>query len=1319
MAFKRYANAVASRHGVPFDEWMEVLRSQNEGVVPKDYVHRVAKTVLRRCDPNQYLLSHATIVASVDTYAPKGAKTGRFMNRGVQVDVRWPDYRIKPECQNIINNNGDGWDRSLLLSTYRTFVGAQNYCFVPETKILMSDGTQRSISDISVGDEVIGGSGLPRKVVHKHVRDYEGEVKLIYVGHRKTPIVCTPNHPFARLDKTECLDCGKRLNTSNRPSSYKQRLERDRCNQCSRKVRNKTTNITPTRVAASDLEPRAILFAPKPKLVSSSVKERDSIRFARLMGFYLSEGCLTKHDGRPTGVIFTVGSHETDFIQQILDCVRAVEPEARPTISNSRVSDHCVYIKVHNSKLARELHEACGSLAHQKKISTEWINSSSPEEILNLIGAYISGDADVHKVTQRIRACSVSLDLLQQIQFLASTINLSGFIVESSVKVGDVRVISFADGTKHEATSRHQAHVLHFDVQSSKIICEYATSHKYQKRPVSAGDLKFYDDKRITYVNKIETDIYKGKVFNLEVEEDHSYIVDGTVQVFNCEHIQLPELSKGFIVDAVARDLGSSCYIDILVATDKKHKQLVSDILSGSMNSLSMGCHKPGTQVYLDDGSTINIEDVRPDMRVLSQKGRSCRVDNLQIRENRWRIRRVKTVGLPVIESTDNHKYYFVPSERIERYKKSGHNPAAVVQRDYDFEYQELKNVKVGDYLATPIQREIIRPNVSLAEARLLGLWVGDGWKFENKHDSTVGIGLCMDEAWPEIIDDAEKTINQISWANNEMRMTANGSVPKVVSKQSRRGASYLLSTSRAVRNIIDSHVTGRTALTKVINRDIMCWPREHQLAFLGGLIDSDGCVSTRKGSTNQVHISTRNRSLAHQYYQILARCGMISSISSARRTGTKLLPNASGTDYQLRLRNDDVKRIPSLKIERVKDKLKSSITGLNDRWITENYLYTKVKKIEEFDYEGFVYDLQVDVDHSYVANGVGVSNCISAFTICSKCGNVAADDSQLCPCIQYDGKHTEYYDEDGQKHKIAELIGHVSVPNSNQFIEASWVKNPAFRGAVRRNFLNPNDPQLASIVESSFNEHEARKLVQVPDGLARAASVRVADQGQDQGASGLDQVLEESGGQDQGADTEEAQDEGSGGQDQDEGQDKADQGAEAKKSESKIDELLEKAQEQVLTMLVDKLGERLAPKPEDVGSVAPPVNLESSNQNLVRSSEEFARRLRASFPNSPGIIVWARKAWETVHEGGLPAIRKSSLTPKDLLVLSWIEDQVGGRKFPIQLYKLAMKTGPITKYPSETSYIASCSMNAGRQLTASEKKFLTWKGRIASLSGK
>jgi len=923
MARKHYANALVARNNVPFEEWMEVMRAQNEGAVPRDHVHRIAKTVLRKCDPNQYLLSHATIVASVDTYAPKGVKLGSQLNKGVQIDVRYPDFRIDPKCQEIINNNGDAWSRGLLLSTYRTFIGAQNYCFVPGTKVQMSDGSLKPIEEVVVGDEVISHTGKSRKVVHKFERAYDGDVNHIYIGHRSKPITATADHRFYVLDRSNCTGCNAPLSTAKRPSSYKQRLNRQLCTDCGRRLRNAKSNEVALReVNAKDLVKGNILYSPVSTVTASA--NEDNIRFSKILGYYLAEGCISG-----SAVIFSFGTVDTRSIQDLLDSARALYPAAKCSVSAVAHSDHCYRVSIYSKDLAQRLEMIGGRLAHGKKLDVDYMASLSQDEILALIGAYISGDGDLHKSTNRIRVASVSEMLLQQVMYIGIKAGLNSFIVKH-MDAGSVKVIRFKDGSEHQAVLNHDSHQLIFDVESSQILSDFVEDRKRPRKDPKSGDLRFVGDKRICTISKVESDKYSGMVYNLEVETDHSYVIDGLVAAPQCEHVQIPELSKGFIVDAIARDLGSTCYVDILVATDRKHSLLVNDILSGNMKAMSMGC--------------------------------------------------------------------------------------------------------------------------------------------------------------------------------------------------------------------------------------------------------------------------------------------------------------------------------------------------------------------------------------------------ISQFTVCTKCGNVASDDSQLCPCIQYEGKHTLFTDEDGRQHKIAELIGHVSVPNSNQFIEASWVKNPAFRGAVRRNFLNDDPNKVAALMEHAQAEAAKKTVVQV-DGMKKAASmIRFAEEEPDLGA-----LLGGLGGDDAGGDdappADEPEDTGAGG-DESGGDDSgaADESAPKSKGD-KIDSLLDKAQEQLLSIMVDRLGEKLKPKADDVATVkVVPKDLSRGNDGLVRgASGQFAARVAAVFPNNPQMVKWATTAHKIVNEGGAKEIARVGMKAKDLIALSWIEDLTKGRKYPVELYRLSMTLGPVSSYATEKVFLAAASLKAGRSLTASEKSFLKWKGHIAS----
>lgn len=96
---------------------------------------------------------------------------------------------------------------------------------------------------------------------------------------------------------------------------------------------------------------------------------------------------------------------------------------------------------------------------------------------------------------------------------------------------------------------------------------------------------------------------------------------------------------------------------------------------------------------------------------------------------------------------------------------------------------------------------------------------------------------------------------------------------------------------------------------------------------------------------------------------------------------------------------------------------------------------------------------------------------CTTQTTTCTKCGHVAADESTLCPHIKY-SKGNTFYDEMGVRHRIAELCGHETEPESVKFIEASWVVNPAFKGAVKRNLIEVTtvSPELKRKAEDILN---------------------------------------------------------------------------------------------------------------------------------------------------------------------------------------------------------------------------------------------------------
>jgi len=98
----------------------------------------------------------------------------------------------------------------------------------------------------------------------------------------------------------------------------------------------------------------------------------------------------------------------------------------------------------------------------------------------------------------------------------------------------------------------------------------------------------------------------------------------------------------------------------------------------------------------------------------------------------------------------------------------------------------------------------------------------------------------------------------------------------------------------------------------------------------------------------------------------------------------------------------------------------------------------------------------------------------------CSHCGKIFRDDEDSCDHIKYELGQM-FVDENGIERITAELCGcsiwdaikkeWIGDPESNTFIEASWVKHPAYVGAVVNHFINPKNVNPSLFKEASIEE--------------------------------------------------------------------------------------------------------------------------------------------------------------------------------------------------------------------------------------------------------
>ncbi len=315
------------------------------------------------------------------------------------------------------------------------------------------------------------------------------------------------------------------------------------------------------------------------------------------------------------------------------------------------------------------------------------------------------------------------------------------------------------------------------------------------------------------------------------------------------------------------------------------------------------------------------------------------------------------------------------------------------------------------------------------------------------------------------------------------------------------------------------------------------------------------------------------------------------------------------------------------------------------------------------------------------------------AHTTCSKCGNVAADATQLCADIKYE-KGNKFLDLLGIERKVAELCGHITdEPGSNKFIEASWVGNPAFKGAVLRSILSAEEATVYEKLHAPRIQVALSSPARTPNRGALSKAARVAfDLGQDN---------EEFPG---------------GGQAQGEGQ--------ATPKEEQADPL-----ESAVSDLAKHLREKAVRKVrEEIGGQPTPGNDSDErheNETLIREASKNPawRRIAHTVQAATKEPLRARKMLFglLLHKtGGWHEVQASrKFSGREVIAISRILDRLLGLPSvagEARIYRTVLAVGGAGPYGDVDTYLTACGRVLGREPNPVERATLITKGRLFDL---
>ena len=362
-------------------------------------------------------------------------------------------------------------------------------------------------------------------------------------------------------------------------------------------------------------------------------------------------------------------------------------------------------------------------------------------------------------------------------------------------------------------------------------------------------------------------------------------------------------------------------------------------------------CFVENTPVLTEKGYKC-IQDITKSDKLFTHTGEIHEIRQIHKTMYTGPIHKLKFQYVPSIITTPEHPFYV----REVIYKN---NPKLVKIKCSEPMWINAEDLTKNHYVGIKINNKDIIPkftitkkinktaskniNVTLDDKDLwflLGYYLGDGW---SRWDRKGTFYLVFKN------DDEDELLNRFR--------------TKVTMRVKQRQSGCIV---YECHNYILSHILkqfGRKAQNKVIPNWVLDSPKELISHFLDGYIKADGC-SMQKNGNDYIDITTTSKDIAHKIQLILFKLNIFASIKFQERPNTCIIEG--------RLCNQNNTYSISY-IKNRKRQIRSFIKN-GYAWVPLRNNY--ISKIEK----QYVYNFDVNEDHTYIVNNVCVHNCHSLY---------------------------------------------------------------------------------------------------------------------------------------------------------------------------------------------------------------------------------------------------------------------------------------------------------------------------------------------------
>lgn len=382
----------------------------------------------------------------------------------------------------------------------------------------------------------------------------------------------------------------------------------------------------------------------------------------------------------------------------------------------------------------------------------------------------------------------------------------------------------------------------------------------------------------------------------------------------------------------------------------------MSDYKTEVHNDWCPGCVLPDTLLHCNP-SVKQIQQLKVGERVMGRDGMYHKVSEVITHIHQGKVFKLVTKCFGTTYLTDEH-----PVLVVRRESQKLHN------KKFDAIWTRADQIEASDYLVYPIQKEEVDrdsievdyqlkdkdavsrplPNpipINEDTLRLMGYFIAEGCVHKRE------LLFTFNAREVEFLDDVESIMSK-TFGLHGTRSTK------------RNAATIAFSSAPLARIFLDWF--GHKSYNKKIPHFAMLLPAQKQQSLIKGLWRGDGWISTEQMRGN---LKTTSKTLSEQVKAILLRQGVVPVISTAKKRGIRR------ESYSIQVVNDrDFALLCTMLGQEISPvphtgKPPSSIT-------TPDYVLIPVREIESFDYDGPVYNLEVDDVNTYVSENAILHNC-------------------------------------------------------------------------------------------------------------------------------------------------------------------------------------------------------------------------------------------------------------------------------------------------------------------------------------------------------